>query len=262
MQIKHTLAGLSLAAVVALAGCSAGNDQGTDPAAQPDQPAASDGGGQQPGADAAQPPEPDVEDVPEVVAEVNGEEIPRDEFVENYEAQFQQAAMSQQSTGQELDQDELKQQVAEQLVGNRLLIQAADDAGIEATDEDVDAFLEEIAAQNGMGSTDEFITALEQQGQSEEDIRADAATQHKLDTFIEQEADIQEPSDEELRQQYDQLTQQMEQQGGSGGEESQIPPFEEVRDQLADQAVTEQRNQAATEIAADLREGADVTVNL
>ncbi|MDP3894508.1 hypothetical protein, partial [Nocardioides sp.] len=36
---------------------------------------------------------PDLEGIPDVVAEVNGQEVTKDEFVAVYEAQFQQAAM-------------------------------------------------------------------------------------------------------------------------------------------------------------------------
>jgi hypothetical protein len=107
----------------------------------------------------------------------------------------QQAAMQQQTTGQEVDQDELKAQVADLLVDNELLKQAADDAGIEVSDEDVDAFLEETAQQNGLGSGDELISAMEQQGQDEEQIRSDAADQVQLDAYLEKEADITEPTD-------------------------------------------------------------------
>lgn len=263
MKIKHTLAALSLAAVVTLAGCSGGSE-GEDPAAaQPGgQPAASDGGGQQPGGEM---PEADLSDVPEVVAEVNGEEISKADFVAFYEPQFQQQAMAAQQGGQEMEEAELKTQVADQLVDNRLLVQAAEDAGIEATDEDIDAVLEEVAQQNGMESADEVITALEEQGQAEEDIREDAATQHLLDTYIAQEADIAEPSDEELKQQYEEMkTQAEEQQGATGGgqEQAQIPPFEEVRDQISDQAVAEQENEVATQKVEELRESADITLHV
>lgn len=262
MKIKHTLAALSLAAVVTLAGCSGGGEEG-DPAAQPGgQPAASDGGGQQPGGEM---PEADVSDVPDVVAEVNGEEISKEDFIAFYEPQFQQQAMAAQQGGQEMDETQLKTQVAEQLVDNRLLVQAAEDAGIDATDEDVDAVLEEVAQQNGMGSADEVITALEEQGQAEEDIREDAATQHLLDTYIAQEADIAEPSDEELKTQYEEMKKQSEEQQGAtggGGEQAEIPPFEEVRDQLADQAVAEQENEVAMQKVEELRESADVTLHV
>ncbi|WP_193103230.1 SurA N-terminal domain-containing protein [Brachybacterium sp. FME24] len=262
-KLRTTFAAVSFAAIVALTGCS--DDQAaptgaSDGGGQP--PAASDGGGSplagsDGGGQAA--PEADVSDVPDVVAEVNGEKIAKDEFVTAYESQFQQAAMQQQSTGQEVDQTELKKQVANQLVDNRLLQQAAGDAGIEATDADIDATLEEIAAQNNMGSADEVIAALEQQGMSEEDVRSDAASQFTLTTFIEQEADVKEPTDEELKAQYDELVAQQSQ---AGGQQSEVPPFEEVKDQLAQQAVSQQQNEAATEIASGLREQGDVTVNI
>lgn len=209
-------------------------------------------------------PEADVSDVPDVVAEVNGEEITKDEFVSVYEGQFQQAAMQQQSTGQEVDQATLKQQVADQLVDNRLLLQGATEAGIEPTEADIDATLDEIAKQNGLGSGDEVISTLEQQGMSAEDIRKDAASQFKLTTFIEQEAGVEEPSDEELKAQYDQLVEQQSQAGGqqSGGQQAEVPPFEEVKEQLAQQAISQQQNEAATTLAAELREAGDVTINL
>ncbi|GAA1486306.1 SurA N-terminal domain-containing protein [Brachybacterium fresconis] len=262
--IRNSVAAVSFAAIVALTGCS---DQGAPSGA-------SDGGGQKPAAsDGGAPagsdgggqamPEADTSDVPDVVAEVNGEKISKDEFVTLYESQFQQASMQQQQSGQQLDQAELKKQVANQLVDNRLLLQAAHDAGIEPTTKDVDATLEQIAKQNGLKSGDEVIAALEKQGMKEKDVREDAASQFALTSYIEQEADIKEPSEEELKAQYDQLVQQ-QQAGGqqSGGQQSEVPPFEDVKGQLADQAKSQQQNEAATQMAKDLREKGDVTINL
>ena len=256
--LRRTLGALALGASVALTGCSgdqaapSGASDGGGQAA----PAASDGGGQ-----AA--PKADVSDVPDVVAEVNGEKITKDEFTAIYEPQFQQASMQQQGTGQQIDQTELKKQVANQLVDNRLLLQGATDAGIEPTDADIDATLEEIAKQNGLGSADEVVSTLEQQGMKKEDIRKDAASQFKLTTFIEQKAKITPPSDEELKAQYEQMSQQQAQAGGQqpGGQQAEVPPFEEVKDQLSQQAVAQQQNEAASKIAAELRESGDVTVN-
>lgn len=262
--LRRTLAALTFTAAIALTGCSGDQAAPTGASDQGGQaPAASDGGGspQAGGQSGEQPqmPEADVSDVPDVVATVNGEDITKDEFTAIYEGQFQQAAMQQQSTGQEVDQAALKTQVANQLVDNRLLLQGASEAGIEPTDADIDATLEEIAQQNGLGSGDEVVTTLEQQGMSEEDVRKDASSQFKLTTYIEQEAGIQEPTEEELKTQYDQLVEQQEQ---AGGDPSQVPPFEEAKKQLAQQAVTQQQNEAATTIAAELREAGDVTVNI
>src|SRR5699024_2197178 len=73
-------------------------------------------------------PEPDLDDVPDVVAEVNGEEVSKDEFAEMYKQQFQQQAMQAQMSGEggDIDQDEMKEEIAEVMVGQELLTQAAD----------------------------------------------------------------------------------------------------------------------------------------
>jgi peptidyl-prolyl cis-trans isomerase SurA len=265
MRITRALAALTFTAALALTGCSGGGS-GADTLDGGQATSASDGGGSSLESDGGQDAasEADVDDVPEVVAEVNGEEISRDTFVESYEMQYQQAAMQQQTTGQEVDQDELKAQVADLLVDNELLKQAADDAGIEVSDEDVDAFLEETAQQNGLGSGDELISAMEQQGQDEEQIRSDAADQVQLDAYLEKEADITEPTDEELKEQYDQLVAQQESQstGGDDSAQQEIPEFEEVKDQLAEQYTQQQKSEASQSIADDLREKGDVEIYL
>ena len=268
--LRRTLAALTLTAALGLtAACSGGQDdpsQASDGGGQA-APAASDGGGQAaPGAsdgggaaDDPQAQEADVSDVPEVVATVNGTEITKDDFVQTYQSQYQQMAMQQQTGGQAPDEEQLKTQVAEQLVNNELLRQGAEDAGIKATDKDIDTTLDEIAKQNGLGSGDEVVSALEQQGISAEQVRQDAASQFAITTYIEQEADIAEPSDEELKAQYDAL---VEQQSAAGGSAEEVPSFEEMKDQLAQQATMQQQNEAATELAGTLREKGDVTINL
>ncbi|MFI8777839.1 rod-determining factor RdfA [Brachybacterium paraconglomeratum] len=271
--LRRTLAALTLTAALGLtAACSGGQDdpsQASDGGGQA-APAASDGGGQAaPGASdgggaagdpqAQQPQEADVSDVPEVVATVNGTEITKDDFVQTYQSQYQQMAMQQQAGGQAPDEEQLKTQVAEQLVDNELLRQGAEDAGIKASDKDIDTTLDEIAKQSGLGSGDEVVSALEQQGISAEQVRQDAASQFAITTYIEQEADIAEPSDEELKAQYDAM---VEQQSAAGGSAEEVPSFEEMKDQLAQQATMQQQNEAATEIAGKLRESGDVTINV
>ena len=268
--LRRTLAALTLTAALGLtAACSGGQDdpsQASDGGGQA-APAASDGGDQAaPGASdgggAAGDPqaqEADVSDVPEVVATVNGTEITKDDFVQTYQSQYQQMAMQQQAGGQAPDEKQLKTQVAEQLVNNELLRQGAEDAGIKATDKDIDTTLDEIAKQSGLGSGDEVVSALEQQGISAEQVRQDAASQFAITTYIEQEADIAEPSDEELKAQYDAM---VEQQSAAGGSAEEVPSFEEMKDQLAQQATMQQQNEAATEIAGKLRESGDVTINV
>ena len=256
MPRKSALAALTLAAAVALTGCSSEDEpdatespteSGTE--APTEAPADPDTG--------AEAPEPD--DFPEVVAEVNGEEIDRDEFFSSYESQLQQAAMSQQQTGQQVDQAQLQQQTLDQLVNNLLLTQAAADAGIEAGEEDVTATLEDVAAQNGLGSADEVVDALVEQGMSEEDIRQDAADQFAVNAFVESEVEVSEPSEDELRAQYDNLVEQAQAQGAT---EEDIPPFEAARDQIAQQAMSEQQSAGVNTIITELRDAGEVTVHI
>lgn len=256
--LRRTLAALALTATLGLAACGG---QSEDPSAASDAggaPAASDAGGAQ-AAGEQQMPEADVSDVPNVVATVNGQEITKDDFVQVYQSQFQQMTLQAQQGGEPVDEAALKEQVANQLVDNELLRQGAKDAGLEATDEDIDATLDQIAQQNGLASGDEVVSTLAQQGIPEEQIREDAASQFEITAYLDQEADIAEPSEEELRAQYDALVEQQTQAGGSAED---VPAFEDVRDQIAQQATAQQQNEAATALAKELREAGDVTLNV
>lgn len=208
---------------------------------------------------AAEAPEPDLEDVPDVVAEVNGEEITKDEFEQVYTGQFQQAAMM----GQEVNQDEMKTQIADGMVSERLLVQEADNREVSASEEDVDAMISEIVEVNGMESEDEFFTAMEESGMSEEEIRTELEKQVKVEALIAEETGDIEPSDEELEEIYDeQIAAREEAQSEGEGEETEPPAFEDVKPQIEQQLISEKQAEAAQGLAEELREDADVTINL
>ncbi|MDL4839193.1 SurA N-terminal domain-containing protein [Aquibacillus rhizosphaerae] len=211
---------------------------------------------------ATEAPEPDLEGVPEVVAEVNGEEILKEEFESAYVGQFQQAAMQSQMSGQQLDQDQLKTQIAESLIGQKLLIQEADNSGIEASKGDINDTLVELAEQNGLESKDEFLAALEEQGMSEEEVMSQVSTQVKLDQLIANESGDIDPSEEELQQLYDQYKAQQEQMGGQDGEAAEVPSFDEMKPQLEQQVKSQKQNQAYQTLVEKLREDAEVTNHL
>ncbi|WP_462419953.1 SurA N-terminal domain-containing protein [Salinicoccus sp. Marseille-QA3877] len=208
---------------------------------------------------AAEAPEPDLEDVPDVVAEVNGEEITKDEFEQVYTGQFQQAAMM----GQEVNQDEMKTQIADGMVSERLLVQEADNREVSASEEDVDAMISEIVEANGMESEDEFFTAMEESGMSEDEIRTELEKQVKVEALIAEETGDIEPSDEELEEIYDeQIAAREEAQSEGEGEETEPPAFEDVKPQIEQQLISEKQAEAAQGLAEELREDADVTINL
>lgn len=242
MSISRALFAVGTVAVLALAGCSASGE----PEATPEP------------TEAAAAPEADLSGLPDVVATVNDEEIGLEEFAQAYEAQFQQATMMQQQGGEAVDQDALKQQTADLLVNNALLTQAAAGSGIEATNEDVDSVLQDIADQNGLGSVDEVVKAFGEQGLDEDALREQAEGQFLVDSYVDQEADVAEPSEEELKAQYDELVEQAKAQGA----EDQVPEFEDAKQQLTDQAVSESQNAAIEQILETLRKDAKVDVKL
>lgn len=208
-------------------------------------------------------PEPDLEDVPDVVAEINGEEISKEEFEQVYTGQFQQASMMQEMTGEEVNEDELKKQIAEGMVSERLLVQESENREISASEEDVDAMISEITEANGMESEDDFFAAMEESGMSEDEIRAELEKQVKVEALISEEAGDIEPSDEELQEVYDeQIAAREEAQSEGEGEETEPPAFEDVKPQIEEQLVSEKEAEVAQGLAEELREDADVAINL
>ncbi|AQQ53334.1 SurA N-terminal domain-containing protein [Planococcus lenghuensis] len=202
-------------------------------------------------------PEPDLEAIPDVVAVVNGEEITKDEFVTIYTTQFQQAAMQAQLSGQEVDEAQLQQQLVDSLIGQELLIQEAANQDLTASQEEIDATLAEFAEQNGLASTEEFLAALEEQGVSAEEVTSQVETQVKVEKLITAETGEFTPTEAELEELYAQLEEQQAQTGGG-----ELPPFEEIRPALEDQLIVQKEREATQTLVDDLRETAEVTVNL
>lgn len=201
-------------------------------------------------------PEPDTSDLPDIVAEVNGEEINQEDFLMTYEPQFQQMAMQSQMTGEEVDEEELRQMVLDSMINNKLLIQEADEQGIEASQEEIDQLLTDLAQQNGLGSSDEFLAALEEQGTPEDEVMDQVAMQVKVDQLIANEAGDIDVSDAEVEEMYAQLEAQQEQSGG------ELPPLEDVRDEIEQEVINQQQNQFAQSLLEELRSDADYTIHL
>ncbi|WP_041601471.1 SurA N-terminal domain-containing protein [Halobacillus halophilus] len=269
---KKWLLSLSLALFIALL-TACGNDEGSggdsnnEEAQQEESSENSESsqegeGSSQEGENSEQPqmPEPDLEGVPEVVATVNGEEIPKEEFTRTYESQFQQAAMQSQMSGQEVNQEQLKKQTAEGLVGQELLVQEANDRGLEATEEEVNERITEVVESNqGVESKEQFFSTIEeQQGMSEEEVRSQLQTQVKVDKLLAEENGDLEPTEEEIKQAYDDAKAQQEE----SGSEQQLPSYEEAKPTLKQQLTQQKESQAYQALVEKLREDADVKVNL
>lgn len=252
MTKKMLLSLLIGASVMFTAACS-DNDENTNEEAATEEQAVDENGE----AAEMEMPEPDLEGVPDVVAEVNGTEINKEVFESAYMSQFQNMAMQAQMSGQEIDQDQLKVQVADSLVAQELLVQETENRNIEATEDELDETLTAIAAQNGLESSEEFLAALEEQGLSEEEVMEQVASQVKVDKLVAEEAGEITVSEEELQTFYDEITGQQE-----DAESGDMPAFEEIKPELEAQMVQQKENDAVLELVAELRENADVTVHI
>lgn len=208
----------------------------------------------------AQPqPEPDLEGIPEVVAVVNGTDIGRDEFTTAYESQFTQAAAAAQAGGQELDQEQLRTSVADNLVSAELLRQEAEDRGIEASPEARAAAIDDLLETSQLGTEDELRAAFAEQGLEDEEFDRQLADQVKLDALLAEEAGDTAPSDQEVQDTYDAAKAQQE---AAGETATPIPPLDEVRPQIEEQLAGEKLSEAAQKLIEELRADADISVKL
>ena len=241
--------------VVALAACGSQGDE-----AKPQESSAA--AEQSPGADGSgQDGKPNTKDIPEVVAEVNGEKITKDDFVPLFETQYQQMQAQAQQSGQPVDEKDLKKQTAENLVSTEVLTQEADKRKISVSDKDIDKALKE-SAQSGQMSEKDFLSAMKDQGMDEKKVRSELKNQLKIEGLIDDEYGEFEVSGEEIGQAYEKAKAQQEQMAQQGGQDQEVPPLDEMRPQLKEQVKSEKSNEATQKYAKKLRKQADVTINL
>src|SRR5699024_2213971 len=151
---------------------------------------------QSPGPDGYGQGKPNTKHIPEVVAEVNGEKITKDDFVPLFETQYQQMQMQAQQSGQPVDEKDLKKQTAENLVSTEVLTQEADKRKISVSDKDIDKALKE-SAQSGQMSEKDFLSAMKDQGMDEKKVRSELKNQLKIEGLIDDEYGEFEVSGEE-----------------------------------------------------------------
>ena len=248
-RTRTALGTLAAAALLTLSACG-GGDGGSDEAAASDEPTSQESSA------ASDSAAPGTDEIPDVVAEVNGEEVTKEEFVPFYEARLQQATQAAQAGGQPVDEAAIRQQTAESLVDTELLTQEAETRGIEVTDEDVDAELGELAQQYQLDSAEALLTALEEQGTSADEARQQVRTQVVLEELVADEDGSFEPTEKELRTLYAQAR------GAAKAQGQPVPPYAEVRSDLEQQATSEHQNEVAQELVEKLRNDAEIVLNL
>lgn len=204
-------------------------------------------------------PEPDLEGIPDVVAEIDGEEVTKEEFEAIYQQQFQQEAMQAQMSGQEVDEDEIKERTAEGMVGQELLIAEANNRISDVSEDEINETIDELVEQNGMGSEDELFEAFAEQGMEKEELMEDIELQVKVEQLVAEEAgDDIEPTDEEAKEAYEDLKAQQEEMDG----EEEIPEYDEIKSDLIAQLKQQKEAEVVQDFVDKLRKDADVTIHL
>ena len=258
---RAALAAAGIALVVAGCGAGGDDDEGGATAA----PATAEQSGQAAGPEQGgeeSPSGPDTSDIPDPVAEVNGTEISRDEFLSVFENQYKQMSKQAQMTGEPVDEAQLKKLTTDGLVGTELLTQEAEKRGIEVSDEEIKAELEEFAETNQV-STDEFIAAMGEQGLDREAVMEQIDKQLRVEKLITAEFGEFEVTDAEIEAAYEQIGQQQAMAGGGAGAAGGgLPPLEQVRGEVSEQVRVQKEAGAMEELSQKLRADADVTVHL
>lgn len=257
------LPALALATALLLGACSggAGGTDSTDGSTDGGTATTADAAGTtQPAADGAGSTL-DVDALPDPVAEVNGEDIPRDVFLAAFEGQREAARQQAELSGTPTDETVLRDQILDQLVDAELLVQEGERLDVSAGEDEVDAELAALVDQSGAGSEEELLALLEEQGLDEEQVRDELRRIVLIDTLLQERGGVEEPEEQEVRDLYDQLTQQGADGAGSTADPG-YPPYEEVRDQLAEQLVRQNENAALGELLTDLRAEAEITLHV
>ncbi len=116
---------------------------------------------------------------------------------------MEQSASHQGMTPGDTDKAELRKQVIDQLVLQRLLLDRADEAGITVGDDDVQAFIAEHLPP-GVG----LAQLAQAQGVTEEKLRSEVSRSMRINQLFERQfGDIPEPTDAELQAEFDDLAQ-------------------------------------------------------
>lgn len=181
----------------------------------------------------------------DIVATVNGEAISKTEF----DRHFEQDSRGIDSKNTEA-MSQLKTQVMDEMIGNRLLVQAASKAGIKAAEEDIDSQVSLIEQQAGGKET--FLARLSELGIDESKFRTDVENQIIIQEYLLKNINPESitVTDEEISSLYEKVN----------SVQDNLPPLSEVKQQIAEQIKFEKQQELADNLVKSLRDKADIKI--
>jgi parvulin-like peptidyl-prolyl isomerase len=140
---------------------------------------------------------------PDVAATVDGDEIGLAELETLVSAQIAGAGLPDGRASPEQYEEvaQLQRDVLSQLIQDRVIVEAAADLDVEVPDEEVEAQLEDLAAQ--FGGTEALQEELDRRGLSEEELREQITAFVRRERLAQHFVDVAEIDDEEVEEVYE-----------------------------------------------------------
>ncbi len=187
----------------------------------------------------------------EVAAIVNGHEIDRatlDRSIEQVTGTY--AAQGIDTSGEEASAA-IREQALTALINRQLMIGAATDAGLTASDEEVEAEFQ-VAVEN-VGGTENLTTALSDIGMTEADLRADIANDVIINKYLDENLGFKAltVTDEEVKTAYD---------AAAASNAEEVPALEDVEELLRNQLLMEKQQELIGAELERLRAAASIEI--
>jgi hypothetical protein len=187
-------------------------------------------------------------------AVVGDTEIERSELQEQLST-LRSGTSTQAQRIQQLSETRQQSLILSNLIDRELLLQAAGNAGVTVSDQEVDSRLQSQIQQLG---TSTFENRLQQNGLTRAEVKTNLRDQMIISSYVSQSGQVAEPTDQEVQQLYDQYSSRLSQAGTS----TNVPSLEELRPQLEASIQQRKQRQAQEQLLQQARQSIDVEVML
>lgn len=193
--------------------------------------------------------EKNYEDVPDPVANVNGEDIQKEDYIMTIESIIAREGIDIESEEAAQFLPMIKQQAVQSLVNERLILRAAEDDGIEALEAEVQERLEPYLAQ--YEDEEALEETLNESGLTMDELLEELENIVKQEKYLDQRIEPVEVSEEEIQSAYEEL---------QALYDEELPSFEDYRDELELNLQMEKEQEQITEIIEQLRAESEISI--
>ena len=193
----------------------------------------------------------------DVALRVNEREFSQAEFDQAVDQVTQEFQMY----GMQAGEEEIKEQATERLIQEALLLEYAEEEGLDASQEEIDEQFDEFMVMYGAQSEEEFLAQLEAEGfEDKEEVEEVLGLEVQINKLLEVYSDEVEISDEDLEEAYDEYVAQMEGMEGVEGMDQEVPSLEEIEDDLRADMIQQEATPLLLETIEGMREEADIEI--